>query len=322
VSAFLVEEMPPAPAGSSHEPGFEHFRQFTRAIERRWQRNRAMHRRAFLSVLTTTAADVSGETSERIVFLAYELGFVDELVGRLRHRQWWVRAEAAMHLGTLRARGATAALAEALEDRHAGVRLQALRALLKVVGAEAFGSIFRSMRALTPWEMMELSVSVKEHGPSAVPFLLEGLSARDMSIVELCIELLAEVGFVDSVQQLRAMAASYPNTAIRAKAVEALGRLGDARSESLLTEYVSHPHPALRLKALGAIRAVGTESAVPAIRQRFVDGPFDEKVAAARALIASGARGHDELREIAAGPEGLMRDVARQVLEEQGEAVS
>jgi HEAT repeat protein len=218
--------------------------------------------------------------------------------------------------------GATASLAAALEDPHTGVRLQALRALIHVVGVEAFGSIFRSMRNLSHWEMMELSVSVKEHGPAAVPFLLEGLAARDMSIVELCIELLAEVGFVDSVQQLRSMAASYPNTTIRAKAVEALGRLGDARSEALLTEYVSHPNAAIRLRSLGALRAIGSMAAIPAIRQRLHDGPFEEKIAAARAMAAAGEGGLSELRSIAEGPEGLTRDVVLQVLEETGEVAA
>lgn len=319
LSEFLVREFPPAPPGRSHEHRFEPHRAFARAVERGWRRNRSMHRQAFLSVLTSTAADVSGETSERIVFLAYELGFVDELIAKLRHRHWWVRAEAAMHLGTLRARGATADLAASLEDRHAGVRLQALRALLHVVGVEAFGAIFRSMRNLTAWEMMELSVSVKQHGPTAVPYLLEGLGARDMTIVELCIELLAEIGFVDSVQQLRGIASGYPNIIIRAKAVEALGRLGDARSETLLREYVSHPHQLLRLRALEAIRAIGVASALPAVRQRLLDGPFEEKVAAARAMSSAGGDGMAQLRSAATGPEGVVRDVALQVLEEVGE---
>jgi HEAT repeat protein len=254
------------------------------------------------------------------VFLAYELGFVDELIGKLRHGHWWVRAEAAMHLGVLRARGATAALASALEDPHAGVRLQALRALLNIVGVEAFGAIFRSMRNLSAWEMMELSVSVKKHGPAAVPYLLEGLAARDVSIVELCIELLAEVGFVDSVQQLRVMATGYPNIHIRAKAVEALGRLGDARSESLLTEYASHPHQLLRLRALEAIQAVGVSAALPAVRKRLLDGPFEEKIAAARAMASAGDEGVTQLRSAAKGPVGIVRAVALQVLEEAGEA--
>ncbi|MCU0452314.1 MAG: HEAT repeat domain-containing protein [Bacteroidetes bacterium] len=319
VSEFLVAEVSPPSTGRLPEGHFEGYRRFTATIVRGWKRNLAVHRKAFLSVLTSTAADVSGETSERIVFLAYELGFVDELSAKLKHRHWWVRAEAAMHLGQLRARGATAALAAALEDKHAGVRLQALRALLHVVGVEAFGSIFRSMRDLSQWEMMEISVSVREHGPAAVPYLLDGLEARDMTIVELCIELLAEVGFVDSVQRLRAMASSYPNITIRAKAVEALGRLGDARSEGLLIEYIGHPHPVLRLRALGAIRAIGSSAAVPAIRQRVRDGSIDEKVAAARALANAGEQGLASLHAMASGPEGLTRDVVVQVLEEVGE---
>jgi HEAT repeat protein len=166
---------------------------------------------------------------------------------------------------------------------------------------------------------MELSVSVKHHGPPVVPYLLDGLKARDMSIVELCIELLAEVGFVDGVQTLREMAASYPNVAIRAKAVQALGRLGDGRSEALLIEYLSNPFPQLRSRSLEALRSIGTVAAVPTLTQRLVDGPLVEKIAAARALAAAGGSGRAILRSFGTGPVGRLRDVALQVLEEVGE---
>jgi len=41
------------------------------------------------------------------------------------------------------------------------------------------------------------------------------------------IEMLAEIGFVEAVEPLLAMARGYPNIVIRSKAIEALGRLGD-----------------------------------------------------------------------------------------------
>lgn len=323
VSEYLVAELPAKPLAGPSDQHLEAYRKFSHDVERRWKHfsrfRRRMHRRVMLDVLVACAADVTGETSDRVVFLAYELGFVHELIERLEDRRWWIRAEAAQTLGVLRARGATSALAAALEDSNPGVRLQALRALLQVVGVEAFQAIFQSMRGLSTWEMMELSVSVKHHGPPVVPYLLNGLKARDISIVELCIELLAEVGFVDGVQTLREMAATYPNVAIRAKAVEALGRLGDGRSERLLIEYLANPYPQLRARSLGALRSVGTAAAVPALTQRLKDGPLEEKIAAARALAAAGESGRAILRELRSGPVNRLRDVALQVLEEVGE---
>ncbi len=301
VTEYLVSEMPAKHQAGPSDQHLESYREFSHAVERQWKRfsrlRLRMHRRVLLDVLVACAADVTGEASDRVVFLAYELGFVRELIERMKDRRWWIRAEAAQTLGILRARGATSALATALEDPNSGVRLQALRALLQVVGVEAFQAIFQSMRNLSTWEMMELSVSVKHHGPPVVPYLLDGLKARDMSIVELCIELLAEVGFVDGVQTLREMAATYPNVAIRAKAVEALGRLGDGRSEKLLIDYLVNPYPQLRARSLGALRSVGTAAAVPALTQRMKDGPLEEKIAAARALAAAGESGRAVLRD-------------------------
>ncbi len=320
ISEFLVVDLPQPVIPGKTDHHLDFYRSFAAKVESKWKRlsgrRREMHRKVLLDVLVSTAADVAGETSDRIVFLAYEFGFVHELIDHMRDRHWWVRAEAAQSLGLLKARGATAVLAAALEDAHPGVRLQALRALLQVVGVEAFGSIFRAMRNLSMWEMMELSVSVKQHGPDAVPYLLDGLRARDVSIVELCIELLAEVGFVEGVQTLREIAVTYPNIIIRAKAIEALGRLGDGRSEEILIAGLSDPHPLLRSRALGALRTVGTASAVGSLTKRLNDGPLAEKIQAARALATAGEAGREVLHRSAEGPMGHVRDAALQVLEE------
>lgn len=73
VSESLVAELPPASTSRSHDSHCEGYRKFVHTIERGWRRKRSRLRRSSLSVLTSTATDVSGETSERIVFLADEL---------------------------------------------------------------------------------------------------------------------------------------------------------------------------------------------------------------------------------------------------------
>jgi HEAT repeat protein len=171
---------------------------------------------------------------------------------------------------------------------------------------------------MSTWTALELSISVKQYGEDAVPYLVEGLDLPDQSVVQFCIEMLAVIGFVSAVDPLRRLAKTYPSITVRAKAIEALGRLGDQRSEELLISFVRDPNPALRLKALEALGRIGAPAALPALLPRLEHGALQEQLAAARAIAAAGPAGLEELRRTVASGSKRQRAVGLHVLEECG----
>jgi HEAT repeat protein len=128
--------------------------------------------------------------------------------------------------------------------------------------------------------------------------------------------MLAEIGFVTAVEPLRSIAKEYPNILVRTKAVEALGRLGDARAVPLLIENTRNSYPQMRLSALGALRRVGAPDAIPALLKRMETGSLEEMTAAARAIMSAGPDGEREVRRLAHSDDRLVSRVAEQVMEE------
>ena len=311
------------PRGRRKSRLFDHYEKLLQPVKSglSWSsiRRRQMHQEAVRQVLIDFAKDLTGESLERLQYFFYSLGFVDESIALLQDRRWWIRAQAARDLGLIRARRATAALTIALEDDSEDVRTLAMQSLAVLVGVEGLGTILKGMRNLSRWAALELSVIVREYEEKSVPFLIEALTFRDQSVVLFSIEMLAEIGFVTAVEPLLEMARRYPNVIVRAKALEALGRLGDARSEGVLREALVNPYPLLRSAAVRGLERIGSPASVPLLRERIWNGPIDERISAARAMAKSGKAGLNELHALESGTDGVVTGIAGQVLEELGE---
>ncbi|MBM4161965.1 MAG: HEAT repeat domain-containing protein [Ignavibacteria bacterium] len=277
---------------------------------------KALHREALRSVLIDLAGDVVGEAAERLAYFFSSLGFVQDELILLRSKKWWIRAQAARHLGSLRARRAIPLLTVALEDKDPGVRYEAIQALVRVQGVESLSAILRVTRRLSRWRAIELSTIIMQFGSAAAPYLIKALKSPDQSIVLFSIEMLAAIGFVSAVEPLRALLQGYPSSVVQAKAAEALGRLGDERAEEGLLKLVGSPHPHLRLKAVEALGRIGSPAAIHVLLDHFARGHLGERIATARAIAALGPAGAETICSLAADEDELTRAVALQVAEE------
>ncbi|HWP81139.1 MAG TPA: HEAT repeat domain-containing protein [Bacteroidota bacterium] len=319
-SELLLEPLTPLPPGSKTSAIFKQYEtlliQIKAKLKRFSKRRRQLHLKALRNVLVDFAQDITGEPAERLLYFFYSFKFVDEEIAFLQSRHWWVRAQAARDLGLLKARRAIAPITAALEDPHPDVRAQAAQSLVAIVGVGALPTILRVSRNLSRWIALELSVIVKKFEHAAVPALLEALHHTDESVVLFCLEMLAEIGFVEAVDHVRVLAESSPHLKIQTKAVEVLGRLGDQRAEKLLLSLVAGPSKPLRMSALRALEKIGLPQATPLLLERVRNAELDEKLTAARALSATGALGVEHLRALIMDDKPLVRSVALQVLEE------
>lgn len=316
----LLCELPPLPERARTSALFRQYEDLIRPVKEKLQPGMtgslALHREALRLVLVDCAKDITGETSDRLTYFFYSLGFVEEQISLLSDPHWWVRAQSAHDMALLKARKAIAPLTAALEDEHADVRNQAMESLVVLIGVNGLDPIFRLSKNLSLWTEIELSNVVMRFREEAVPFLVEGLNSTDQSVVLFCIEMLAEIGFVSAVDPLRTMARDYPNTLVRAKAVDALGRLGDERAEDLLLSLTHNPFPPLRLKALEALGRIGSPLAVPVLARCVREGSAEDRLTAARSLAASGEVGRSMLTSLAGEADEMYRPVIEQVLEE------
>lgn len=277
---------------------------------------KALHRDAIRSVLLDFSRDVSGESRDRLRYFFESLGFVRDEQALLKSRKWWIRAQAARDLGLLGALSAADDLMALLDDEHPDVRAQVMGSLVKLLGEGSLEPILSTARSITRWTALELSLIIKEFEERAYPYLLEALSYADQSVVLFSIEMLSQTGFVATVEPLMRVAETYPNIVVRARAIEALGRLGDQRAESLLHNLLNNPYPSLRAAATRALERIGSPSSVPQLKERFEAGSMEDRLSAARALARSGDKGMDILRQADGGTDATARAIALHVLEE------
>ncbi|GJQ20669.1 MAG: hypothetical protein HBSIN02_10240 [Bacteroidia bacterium] len=275
-----------------------------------------LHRGVIRNVLLDFSRDLTGESMSRLQYFYASLGFVRDELDQLKSKKWWHRAHAARDLGLLGAPSAAEALTALLDDEHPDVRTQAMQSLVKIAGVESLRPILQKARGISRWAALELSLIVKDFEEQAYPYLVEALSYPDRSVVLFAIEMLSLIGFVTGVEPLMHMADTYPDTQVRAKAIEALGRLGDQRAEQLLVRLLKNPYPSLRASATRALERIGSPTAVPLLSERLMTGSVHERLSAARALAKSGEAGMERLRSAAGEQDPILRGVALHVLEE------
>jgi hypothetical protein len=319
-AALLLQELPPVRIEPRKSSLFEQYERLLKPTVMKLSRmrpsTRRLHRAAIRSVLIDFSRDLTGESFDRLTYVFQHLSLASDEIKRLKDRSWWIRAEAADTLGRLRAHDAVVPLTAALKDPSGDVRREAMRGLLVLIGVGALRTILPTIRHLSRWTAIELSVVVARFEGAAAPYLIEGLGLPDQSVVIFCIEMLAQIGFVEAVEPLTVLAETAKDPEIQAKALEALGTLGDSRSMELLRGFLHHKVSSVRLKAIEAMGRIGGESVLRDLQPVLSSPSFEEKVVVARALATIGDAGTTALRAVESGSDGTTAAIARQVLEE------
>ena len=321
-SELLLTDLPPLPADSKPSGLFLQYESLIEPTKRSLAgmvaTRRRVHREALQQVLVDFAQDISGDSSRRLVYVFYTLGFVHEELRLTKSRRWWIRANAARTLGLLGAKTAIAALTALLEDPHPDVRHQAMQSLVKLVGPDALRTILRISRNLSRWSAIELSVVVSSFKGTAVPYLIEALRSRDQSVVLFAAEMLAEIGLVTAVEPLMHLIRTTIDTAIQAQSLKTLGRLGDERARNLVADLLKSKVQPVRLSAMEALGKISGSEAVEMLKPWLASRLQEEKLVAARALATTGVEGIAVLRAARAENDELTAAIADQVLEEFG----
>ncbi|MBI5463324.1 MAG: HEAT repeat domain-containing protein [Ignavibacteriales bacterium] len=325
MAELLLVDLPDMPRNAKPSALFKEYEKLIAPIKRELASLtppiRRMHREALRMVMIDFARDITGESGQRLVYFFYSLEFVEEQIHLMSDRRWWIRAQSARDIGLLKAKKGIAVLTGALEDGHPDVRRQAMESLVVLVGVESLRSIFRISKNISQWMAIELSNLVTRYKDDAIPYLVEGLSSDDKSIVTFCIEMLAEIGFTSAIEPLHRVAELHPIVEVKAKAIEALGRLNDERAEELLITLTRSPFRQIRLSAIEAIGRLGSRAAVRPLIQRMDEGSFQEKLCAARALANCGEEGMQTLTAQSRKSSPLNKSIVEQVMEEKSRTV-
>jgi HEAT repeat protein/beta-lactamase regulating signal transducer with metallopeptidase domain len=221
---------------------------------------------------TPRADRLVGVLTEDRARLPEDTGVVDALVERLKDSDAGVRRAAAQSLGNLHSRRAVTALIAVLDDRDREVRSAA---------ANALGNIEDS-RAVGPLQLLikDPSADVREQALGALSNLahedmptgpiVNALRDSKAAVRERAAQLLGRIGDHSAVGPLTA-ALHDLSADVRSQAIDALREIKDPTAASAITGALKDDHPNVRRSALGALR----EMRVPISEKVMIDALDD-----------------------------------------------
>lgn len=217
------------------------------------------------------------------------------LVEGLAHPDNVVRAETAEALGTIgeAAAEATPALVEALKDTNDRVRAKAAEALGKIgeAAADAVPGLVRALRDKDNWVSAMAAEALGEMGDSAddaIPALVRSLGHINPQVRGNAAEALGKMGdAAASAAPALVKAAQDEDAGVRCQVVQALGAVVRiATADHILLAATEDADPTVRAAALEALgkRGEANEEIVAALLRGLLDPADPVKVEAAKAL--------------------------------------
>lgn len=249
-----------------------------------------------------------GEAHLGLVSVFLRRGVARTALIRLRSRSRVRRARAAQVLGDLELRQAVPELCRLLEDRHAEVRVVAVRALGRIGDPAAAWRIIASLDRPDPLPSLLASHTLVQLGADAEVTISAALDHPQARVRAVCLDALGLLGATGSVDRIARRLKEDNHLDVRVAAAVALGKLGTRSALEPLTLALHHSRPApLRATAARALGDLGAPAAVPTLAALLGDEAFAVAHEAAHALRRLGPAGLTALRAAASpDPPGPM----------------
>jgi HEAT repeat protein len=240
-----------------------------------------------------------GEAHVALVSVFLRRGTARAALRDLRSRSRVRRARAAQVLGDLELRQAVPELCRLLTDRHAEVRVVAVRALGRIGDPSAAWRLIASLDQHHPVPSLLATHTLVQLGPDAEVTLSAALDHPQARVRAVCLDALGLLGAAGSVQRVARVLREDATLEVRVAAAANLGRLGARAALEPLTAALSPVRPApLRAAAARALGDLGSPSAVPSLVALLGDDEFRVAHEAAHALRRLGRAGLQALRAV------------------------
>jgi len=242
--------------------------------------------KAIQAISSTEEESIDGLDKDRARKLGHSA--IPVIERALRHKDWEIRAQAAMFLRKL-GTGATRPLVKALGDESKYVRLAAVRSL-KPMAREAedvLPDLERALQDKCPEVRVSVVACLGEMGPEAIDALVSAMHDEDANVRAHVAKALANIG-PHAIPALE-NALKDEHVDIRSKAAEALGKIGpDAKpTVPALVQALHDKEFMVRAWAAEALGQIGpaAKTAVPDLKKARRDRSLVVRAWAAEALL-------------------------------------
>ena len=267
------------------------------------------HRAIVASLLLEPLRVAEGSLPGRAHRAAETLGIIKEWEAALTGRRWWLRADAAVALGLVRATSAVEPLIRALDDPYEEVRAAAVEALGRIGDNRAIVPLVARFGEQSRHQRVRLVDALQHFGDDAVPPLLAHAHDHPADLAAIA-DLLGNAEAAGAIPQLIEWSVD-DREAVRSAAIRAIGAIGvDERAYYHVLRALNDETASVRAAAAFALGRSGREEAAPYLADRLGD-QWQVAAQSARALSRLGHAGRGVLEAAAAQQDG---GLARQML--------
>jgi HEAT repeat protein len=240
-----------------------------------------------------------GEAHRALVSVFLRRGVARTALRDLRSRSRVRRARAAQVLGDLGLPEAVPEICLLLTDRHAEVRVVAVRALGRIGDPAAAWRLIAGLDQRDPVPSLLVTDALVQLGPEAEVTLSAALDHPQARVRVVCLDALGLLGAAASLPRIARVLRTDDTLEVRVAAAANLGRLGARSAVEPLTEAVSADRPApVRAAAARALGELGAPAAVPALVALLDDREYRVAHEAGQALRRLGRTGLQALQTV------------------------
>lgn len=253
-----------------------------------------LERQSMIDEILLLKTNLSGEVSQKLKELYYQLELDKDSMKKLKHRKWEIKAKGLLELEKMDIREASTKIVPLLNSKNEPVRVEAYFAYIRLSSSDSFSFLNHIRYPLTAWEQLNIYNIIKTNKidvpdfsqwfqssfPSVVLFSLKMAGLFEQSKVALQIVKLLD----------------HEDAQIRYQAIDALGNLYYRDASPKLKAIFSKETTENQKAILVCMQQLQDEMNLVFLKEVFVQNTnFTLRLLAAKALAAHGEIGKEAI---------------------------
>lgn len=245
--------------------------------------------------------DVEGKDKEKLTFLLNVLGFDDDLIRKLRHRNVWERLYAVYFLGLINCQKAIPELRQLIFDRSESVRLITSSILLKLKHKDSLHLIFTRLNKNSHQEHgSQIIMDLLESGPEILPELEKILRTADLEpwLMRILIDLFGHYVHLKASDKIRDIFHQTDDLELKVSCLNALAVFEDPSLVDFFEEQLEKGDFPLQVASAKALEKLGLVRSIPKLVAQVENTNFWLSKRSVEALNQMGPEGRQTLRDL------------------------
>jgi|GEM_PF-564689 len=253
-----------------------------------------LERQSMIDEILLLKTNLSGEVSQKLKELYYQLELDKDSMNKLKHRKWEIKAKGLLELEKMDIREAASKIIPLLNSKIEPVRVEAYFAYIGISTDNPFSFLNHIRYPLTVWEQLNIYNIIKTNEID-VPDFSQWFHSSFPSVVLFSLKMAGLFEQLKVAHQIVELL-DHEDAQIRHQAIDALGNLFYSDASSKLQAIFSKETAENQRAILACMRKLQDETNLVFLKEIFVQNTnFTLRLLAAKALIAHGEIGKEAI---------------------------